>query len=646
MTQARIVINADDRTGGAFRAVGEKARNLQGQIDGVGRGFAGLGGTIAAALSGFGIATFVQQTTEGLLAIKDLSEATGASIANISGLEDVARRAGSSMEDARSVLLKFNTALKDTERTKELGAALKAVGLDADKLRQLDPAQALLEAAKALDQFADDGNKARLQAELFGRSVATAAPLLKELAEAGQLNATVTQAQVEQADRFNKELARLSKSGTDAARVVGGELASAVNGLFDVLRGGHALGSLDQFLAVPLQSASVLAANVAFVIRGIGTEIGGLAAQAAAVARLDFAGASAIGEAMADDAARARKEFDALERRLLSIGSIPVADYSNEGRNFLPRLRSVPDLAGAGVKLPKAPTVKTGTLADPQIGEAMRDALRAIEQTDTAKISAVNAALDELFALRAGGIGAGGGVDEAIERLRDELQKLDPAAKAAAATTERLQALLASTRQSRTEGVLGDIVFLNEQFSAGKIASAEQWADAVRAVTARLHETDAVADKTGDAMRELGLTFSSAFEDAIVGGARLSEVLQGLAQDVLRIFVRQTITQPAGSWLANLFTGTLFGGARATGGPVSAGRPYLVGELGPEIVVPSTSGIVVPNGAGAGAAVNVSIVQHIGQGVSRAEVYTAAMQAKESAKAELLQTLRRARSIA
>jgi hypothetical protein len=37
--------------------------------------------------------------------------------------------------------------------------------------------------------------------------------------------------------------------------------------------------------------------------------------------------------------------------------------------------------------------------------------------------------------------------------------------------------------------------------------------------------------------------------------------------------------------------------ARAKGGPVQAGRPYLVGEKGPEIIVPKHSGTVVPNHA-------------------------------------------------
>ena len=36
-------------------------------------------------------------------------------------------------------------------------------------------------------------------------------------------------------------------------------------------------------------------------------------------------------------------------------------------------------------------------------------------------------------------------------------------------------------------------------------------------------------------------------------------------------------------------------GARAEGGPIDARKPYLVGEMGPEIVVPRTSGTVVPN---------------------------------------------------
>ncbi|HMI47742.1 MAG TPA: hypothetical protein VK481_03650, partial [Gemmatimonadaceae bacterium] len=40
---------------------------------------------------------------------------------------------------------------------------------------------------------------------------------------------------------------------------------------------------------------------------------------------------------------------------------------------------------------------------------------------------------------------------------------------------------------------------------------------------------------------------------------------------------------------------------RAAGGPVSAWQPYIVGENGPEMFVPSSSGTIVPHGAGGGA---------------------------------------------
>jgi hypothetical protein len=39
-------------------------------------------------------------------------------------------------------------------------------------------------------------------------------------------------------------------------------------------------------------------------------------------------------------------------------------------------------------------------------------------------------------------------------------------------------------------------------------------------------------------------------------------------------------------------------GARAGGGPVSGGSPYMVGERGPELFVPTGSGTIVPNGGG------------------------------------------------
>jgi hypothetical protein len=56
-------------------------------------------------------------------------------------------------------------------------------------------------------------------------------------------------------------------------------------------------------------------------------------------------------------------------------------------------------------------------------------------------------------------------------------------------------------------------------------------------------------------------------------------------------------------------------GERAMGGPVSAAGTYLVGERGPELFVPSTSGSIVPNGSLGGTTIlNVTVTNPIASG--------------------------------
>lgn len=125
------------------------------------------------------------------------------------------------------------------------------------------------------------------------------------------------------------------------------------------------------------------------------------------------------------------------------------------------------------------------------------------------------------------------------------------------------------------------------------------------------------ADKAKDAARELGLTFSSAFEDAIGGGKGLRDVLGGLAMDVAKIAVRKTVTEPIADGVSGFFKNIdfsnvfdFFGGGKAEGGEVMAGTSYLVGERGPERFTPDTNGTITPNHAMGG----VTIVQHMNFG--------------------------------
>jgi hypothetical protein len=55
--------------------------------------------------------------------------------------------------------------------------------------------------------------------------------------------------------------------------------------------------------------------------------------------------------------------------------------------------------------------------------------------------------------------------------------------------------------------------------------------------------------------------------------------------------------------------GGVFGGGRASGGSVSAGTTYLVGEKGPELFTPSGNGTIIPNGSmgGSGSTINITV---------------------------------------
>lgn len=60
--------------------------------------------------------------------------------------------------------------------------------------------------------------------------------------------------------------------------------------------------------------------------------------------------------------------------------------------------------------------------------------------------------------------------------------------------------------------------------------------------------------------------------------------------------------------LATAVVPRLFGlPGRATGGPVSEGRPYLVGERGPELFVPTASGQVVANPTAARGPISITV---------------------------------------
>ncbi|HWJ71215.1 MAG TPA: tail tape measure protein [Sphingobium sp.] len=124
------------------------------------------------------------------------------------------------------------------------------------------------------------------------------------------------------------------------------------------------------------------------------------------------------------------------------------------------------------------------------------------------------------------------------------------------------------------------------------------------------------ADKAGRAI-EAGLL--RAVRNGKLGFDDLGKMALSTLAQIAAAAVRQGVGAMGlgGGGLLGLGTSLLAGAlglpGRATGGPVSPGRGYLVGERGPEMFMPTSSGQVVPvGGAGAGREVHVSITVNSG----------------------------------
>ncbi|KQP39680.1 hypothetical protein [Pseudorhodoferax sp. Leaf274] len=218
-------------------------------------------GQIAALASSFtlgAVVAFVKNVNDGVDALNDIKDATGATIESISALEDVARRSGASLDLVGSVLVKFNDLLSKATPESNTARQLKAIGLSVAELRKLDPAEAVRVTAVALSGYADDMNKGRLMTDLFGKSVKELAPFMANVAEQGALVGKVTAQQAEEAEKLNKALFGLQANASDLSRefarrmvpgltqIAGAMAAGAKEGgvLLGVLRGLKEFGAM------------------------------------------------------------------------------------------------------------------------------------------------------------------------------------------------------------------------------------------------------------------------------------------------------------------------------------------------------------------------------------------------------------------
>lgn len=487
------------------------------ELQSVDSGFAKLGSSIKGMLAGISVAAAVgglTALTKSALQVADAvdkaSQRAGVSASEWQRLNYAAGLAGVSAEQLETALRQLNMRLAEGKvEGRNTGEALRLL---ADRLA----------AAKTGHE------QVAIAAAAMGEEGARMLPLLNQGAAA--------------LDRATGEADKYGQVLSDTAVKGGAQFNDELAKLNQMLRTQLAEGFLRQLTAeVDEFGAAAGDAQLQADIQNLGGLLGWLAGEAMQTAFR-----------LAETAAAAR-ELRALDAGKAYLGRSPEARAAGAAWEWL----TTEPGEWAGSYGASGWSGSAGSLADTSRDEGLK-----IELTRPA---GVTPAAPKVRSGGGGRVRSGGGSRTAIAQAAEDSADFAQVLREVESEFRDAQRVIESTRTPMER--YGAEVRKLDRFLASGMISQETYS---RAMVAAMEDLDSatastaqVTDRASEAAEALGLSFSSAFEDAILSGGRLRDILRGLGEDIARIAIRQTITAPMAGALTQLIggvTGSLFGG--------------------------------------------------------------------------------------
>ncbi|BAQ92392.1 phage tape measure protein [uncultured Mediterranean phage uvMED] len=152
----------------------------------------------------------------------------------------------------------------------------------------------------------------------------------------------------------------------------------------------------------------------------------------------------------------------------------------------------------------------------------------------------------------------------------------------------------------------------NEEKKNALVETAQKGAEIKKIVEGTTTASKALKEETKeikDSFAEIGETIGSQITDALVGAINGTKSLGESAKAIINDLANSLLRMGINSMLGGMFGGTGFGKflGFANGGRPPVGRPSIVGEKGPELFVPSTSGTIIPNNQMGGTTNNIVV---------------------------------------
>ncbi len=655
-----------------------------------------VGAALAAGATA--IAAIVQNQANAIAEFQDLAEKIGDTAENIASLKLAADVSGTAFDTIAAASVKLTAGLAKTEdETKGAGLALRALGIDFDSFLKLSPVEQLDAVAQALAGFEDGAGKTAVAVQLFGKSGADLLPFLNDLADGSERQITLTQEQIQEADAYTKQVARLKSELGLLVTQASAELIPVFADTLDVLKnlatetgnlqdvGGRlrADGALRDFAEDTVVAIAILVESIAGLLKII-PAIGGSFQAVAADVKLAFnlvRGAATfdndlIAESLAERE-RVVREANARYVDLINYNGTAVSDAlraqfqkeqvaRNGGVSFIPDFGLPPPIQNSDAIAPLLPGFTPGRpvlnprpAAEPPrpTGNSQRAAAEAASEAQRliASLSEQIALYGDLTKAEEVRISLANGYYGVVTPAQSaELQRLAGIIDANAERVEQERQLADLTREAASiyEATRDPVEKLAAEFERLNKLRSTVGADGELLIDAETYERAVIDaqdafDKISGAGEQTSAELSEYFKSAAQGiqGALadflfdpFKDGLKGLLNNAIQVIQRIAAEAAAAKIAESIFgvgggggglldagiaaAGQFFGGGFANGGNPPIGIPSLVGERGPELIVPRSAMTVIPNGRfgmGGSTTNNVAITVQAPEGrISRA----------------------------
>ena len=432
-------------------------------------------------------------------------------------------------------------------------------------------------AGPASESLKEQNDRIREVADRWGEAVPALQAYVDQLERAeerGQLETAVGDLVARQFDGLRAQLPEIrAELGAAFQDLANDEAENGIRGIFDAVTelerkvqdNTATSADLDRVLALLAATSATQTvpslANLQLVLSAVAGQLAAAAAQAANFQR-DLVNLNAARIRANAQEGFATREFVAEQERLngLTAGQLQLenevarvkAQATRDGATALTEAQALAiatdNIAAAERRRAEAAAIKSGGKALTELERERQAVVELIEQLEFefSLIGATNAEREVANALRQ----AGAAATESQRARIEELTRATLDEQAAIEELNRTSQEWADTIQSATRGFIDDLI-----------------------------EGKSAAEAFGNVLSDIGSRFIDLGLNSLFGGSGFN--------------------------LAGLFGGTP---TRATGGPVYAGNPTLVGERGPEVFVPSGPGRIVPNSQVGGSSVTFAPV--------------------------------------